>query len=112
MRIVYPVHNLACMLSLNPCKIETDIDFFRALHRLYATSTYRYKKILSFKKPVAVRFVKVRLHSILRNIDAANSVARKVLPVSSSAYRHTADKRHPAGVAEAQVRVLAYAGGN
>jgi hypothetical protein len=46
------------MSALQSCQLRTDIDFFRALKQHYVHSKELYKKILSFKKPIALRFVK------------------------------------------------------
>lgn len=53
------------MFPLQCCNIKTDVDFFRALNNLYARSRTRYQALLSFKKPVALRFVKVRSTLVL-----------------------------------------------
>jgi len=46
------------MSALQSCHFKTDIDLFGALNQGYARSKGRYKKLLSFKKPTALRFVK------------------------------------------------------
>jgi hypothetical protein len=46
------------MSPLQSCQIYSDIDFFRALKQHYARSKRGYQMLLSFKKPVALRFVK------------------------------------------------------
>jgi hypothetical protein len=47
------------MFPLKACQINGDMDFFRALNKLYRDSSNRIQMLLSFKKPIALRFVKV-----------------------------------------------------
>jgi len=46
------------MSALQSCKFKTDVDLFRALKQRYEESKDRYKRLLSFKKATALRFVK------------------------------------------------------
>jgi hypothetical protein len=50
------------MSPLQACHFYPDVDFFRALKLRYSQSKRRYQTLLSFKKPVALRFVKFRLY--------------------------------------------------
>jgi hypothetical protein len=47
------------MSPLQSCQIRSDLDFFKLLKQRYLQSKGRYKMFLSFKKPTALRFVKV-----------------------------------------------------
>jgi hypothetical protein len=53
------------MSPLQACLMRSDIAFFKALQALYKQSTAHYKRVLSFKKPIALRFVKFRLYDRL-----------------------------------------------
>jgi hypothetical protein len=55
------------MLPLQSCQINSDLDFFVALKERYNQSKRKYQTLLSLKKPVALRFVKVR-HARLSKI--------------------------------------------
>jgi hypothetical protein len=50
------------MSHLQSCQIYSDVDFFRALNERYVQSKRRYQALMSFKKPVALRFVKFHLY--------------------------------------------------
>jgi len=54
------------MSALQSCKFKTDVDFFRALKQRYEQSKKRYKRLLSFKKATALRFVKASSSHALR----------------------------------------------
>lgn len=63
------------MLPLQTCPMRSDIDFFHALRAQYKEKTGRYKSILSFKKPIAIRFVKFRLfHRRLVDIQEIDAI--------------------------------------
>ncbi|KAH8636771.1 hypothetical protein IG631_08606 [Alternaria alternata] len=47
------------MSPLQSCQIRSDLDFFKLLIQRYLQSKGRYKMFLSFKKPTALRFVKL-----------------------------------------------------
>lgn len=49
----------ARMLPLRSCTYRSDLEFFTALRDHYHGIQNRFRKALSFKRPVAVRFVKV-----------------------------------------------------
>jgi hypothetical protein len=63
------------MSHLQSCQIYSDLDFFRALKKRYLQSKRHYQSLMSFKKPVALRFVKFRLyHRQLVDIHETNDI--------------------------------------
>jgi hypothetical protein len=63
------------MSHLQSCQIYSDVEFFRALNERYVQPKRRYQALMSFKKPVSLRFVKFRLyHRKLVDIHETNDI--------------------------------------